>query len=373
MFSRPTMRKGRRLPKKKAALAFAGDAPLASPAGGSAAAALAKQAQRRSLRQQPSAACADRRGPRHGRRLPRRTGPLRAEERTRAPQGHGYGGRKIEESEDKEEKAPAALKLSAPSSSAISAKRPPSAAKLSRTKSRRGFGRLALNAPMKTPKAPSQSNAFSSSKKKARKKQAPLRISSVGRVGTFGGSVSPTLTGENYIVAKVADSSDPERIQFQGVDWKLNNGLSVNEHYGRLSENSNNTFYANASDVGPRIEGADELNQTYSDMTCLPVVHRSSVLHNLRMRYIDGGFQTAIGSILCIINPFEYHPEVYGMDVVHQYTDAKEATHLASFHHTCTSHKRPFEGSGVRGNQAIVISGSQALARRRQRRNASSI
>ena len=59
----------------------------------------------------------------------------------------------------------------------------------------------------------------------------------------------------------------------------------------------------------------------HSDMVNLPVVHEATVLHNLRSRYVSPGtpsFMTSIGSILIVINPFEYLPELYGLDVVRQ-------------------------------------------------------
>ena len=138
--------------------------------------------------------------------------------------------------------------------------------------------------------------------------------------------------GNNYVVAKYKSTADStslgkeKKAEFELVDWILSDGTSVNDVSGAQSSlqkaskvlgiktedltqktgQQTTTFQVPMLSVGPRIETSQELNVTYSDMVNLPVVHQATVLHNLKQRYMSNQFMTNIGSILIVINPFEY-------------------------------------------------------------------
>jgi hypothetical protein len=200
---------------------------------------------------------------------------------------------------------------------------PPGLSKqLSRIASSKGFKRLMETKqalPPRTPRVPKPSTLLSSGKKKQNKQNKAWETGDVRWIKI--NDKTEGSEGNNYVVAKfIQEKKSPlnkKLFEFELVDWVLENGSNVNADY----EKDGAIFQVSLKNVGPRIEASTELNACFADMVNLPVVHEATVLHNLKQRYMSNQFMTNIGSILIIINPFEYMPELYGLNVVRQYTD----------------------------------------------------
>ena len=192
---------------------------------------------------------------------------------------------------------------------------------LHKVASSKGFKRLIETPtralPPRTPRVPHSSSSTSSSSKKTTQNNSSWETGDVRWVKTKDKQVGSE--GNDYVVAKFIETTNNSMYRFELVDWSLDNGTHVNGTFNAMKEHQ--SFQVSIENIGPRIETSTELNNYYADMVNLPVVHQATVLHNLKQRYLANQFMTNIGSILIIINPFDYFPELYSLDVVRQYTD----------------------------------------------------
>ena len=244
--------------------------------------------------------------------------------------------------------------------------------KLSRVASFKGFKRLkeptthTHAAPPRTPRVPVTStstitNTAAASTKKAWETGDIRWVKVVDHV---------TGDGDNYVVAKFKNKSGEgrtEKMEFEKVDWKLDDGTLVNDTSIDTDNNESMkgaTFKVKATSVGPRIETPNELNQFHADMVNLSVVHEATVLHNLKQRYMRSHFMTNIGSILIVLNPFEYMSELYGLDVVRRYTDGNGQVNQDLPPHVYKLAQTAYRNLiRMRQNQAIIIAGESGAGK----------
>ena len=172
--------------------------------------------------------------------------------------------------------------------------------------------------------------------------------------------------GDNYVVAKFIGDSEAnafgkKKLEFELLDWKCKDGTSVNDS---TTYNIGDKVTVHLLDVGPRIETESELHQTYSDMVNLPVVHQATVLHNLKRRYMSSNFMTNIGSILIILNPFEFISELYGLDIVREFTDGHGNGDTELPPHVYGLAQAAYRGLvRTRSSQAILIAGESGAGK----------
>ena len=61
------------------------------------------------------------------------------------------------------------------------------------------------------------------------------------------------------------------------------------------------------------------LTTVEDDLVRLEDINKGGVLHNLRMRFEHGHFQTKLGTILVSLNPFKWYPQLYTDEVADYY------------------------------------------------------
>ena len=61
------------------------------------------------------------------------------------------------------------------------------------------------------------------------------------------------------------------------------------------------------------------LARTYYDMVHMDDTNEASILHNVRLRFDEDQFMTNVGSILVLVNPFQWFEHLYTLDQVDKY------------------------------------------------------
>ena len=159
-------------------------------------------------------------------------------------------------------------------------------------------------------------------------------------------------SGYSYVPARVVEQVKGKKntYRFEQISYNGSTELS-----------SNGIFKADKSDIGPPID----LNDTSSDlpnMVDIVNVHESTILENLRRRYVRDEFMTAVGPILVVINPFKYHATKYGTDVIRRYH--QDSSLGIESPHVYDLAERAYKNLGSeRVTQAILISGESGAGK----------
>lgn len=99
----------------------------------------------------------------------------------------------------------------------------------------------------------------------------------------------------------------------------------------------------------------DAYKDGVDDLTQLNDLHEASILWNLRLRYEQSQVYTYIGSILISINPYQHHPELYGLEMAKRHSMSvlgQLPPHLFAIGQAAYSSL-----ISRRQNQAIIVSG----------------
>jgi myosin heavy subunit len=121
------------------------------------------------------------------------------------------------------------------------------------------------------------------------------------------------------------------------------------------------TFTVNKMDIGPPVDTSG-LDADLPNMVDITHVHDSTILENLRKRYARDEFMTAVGPILVVVNPFKFHANKYGHDIIQQYH--QDSSLSIEKPHVYDVAERAFTSlCSERNVQAILISGESGAGK----------
>jgi hypothetical protein len=116
------------------------------------------------------------------------------------------------------------------------------------------------------------------------------------------------------------------------------------------------------ADLGPLILRVSDLKNSFEDMVRMGDVNEATILHNLRMRYLEDLIYTNIGSILVAINPFKAIKGLYSKELVFEYFNVAvgEVSQPHVFQIAASAY---FGLRSERHDQAIIISGESGAGK----------
>eukprot|EP00946_MAST-07B_sp_MAST-7B-sp1_P004575 g4575.t1 len=105
------------------------------------------------------------------------------------------------------------------------------------------------------------------------------------------------------------------------------------------------------------------LARTYYDMVHMDDTNEASILHNVRLRFDEDQFMTNVGSILVLVNPFQWFEHLYTLDQVDKYRKWRLGDPTLD-PHVYQIGERAYRGITEDGkNQAIIISGESGAGK----------
>jgi hypothetical protein len=134
---------------------------------------------------------------------------------------------------------------------------------------------------------------------------------------------------------------------------------------GETLNNINDATINNGGDVfsNDTIPSVSNLSKTYYDMVHMDDTNEASILHNVRLRFDIDLFMTNVGTILVLVNPFQWFEHLYTIEMISMYHNWRMGDDPLPPHVYQIGYAAYNGITNHLENQAIIISGESGAGK----------
>ena len=134
---------------------------------------------------------------------------------------------------------------------------------------------------------------------------------------------------------------------------------------GESVRDVNEALVSNGGDIysNDAIPSVANLSKTYYDMVHMDDTNEASILHNVRLRFDVDLFMTNVGTILVLINPFQWFEHLYTREMIDMYHSWRLGDDALPPHVYQIGYSAYHGLTQQRENQAVIISGESGAGK----------